>query len=121
MLNSYLQVKDALVRSDKKEASKYLDSLKREIETSEHFAEKNELMQVVEKMTKASDIEKQRNAFAGLSEIFWKVLSHDNKKRDLYYQYCPMKKAYWISREAVIENPYYGSRMLHCGKIQNKK
>jgi hypothetical protein len=28
-----------------------------------------------------------------------------------------MKKAYWISEEKGIENPYYGTGMLTCGKV----
>jgi hypothetical protein len=34
----------------------------------------------------------------------------------LYEQYCPMKKATWLSETAAIKNPYYGSQMLTCGK-----
>jgi hypothetical protein len=34
----------------------------------------------------------------------------------LYEQYCPMKKATWLSESAAIKNPYYGSQMLTCGK-----
>jgi hypothetical protein len=32
-----------------------------------------------------------------------------------------MKKAYWLSRGKEIENPYYGSAMLSCGKIVETK
>jgi len=28
-----------------------------------------------------------------------------------------MKKAYWLSSEAAIKNPYFGNAMLACGKI----
>jgi hypothetical protein len=37
----------------------------------------------------------------------------------VYQDYCPMKKAYWLSSEAAIKNPYYGSQMLSCGKIND--
>lgn len=39
----------------------------------------------------------------------------------VYYQYCPMKKAYWLSMEKEIKNPYYGSSMLTCGKVIETK
>ena len=32
-----------------------------------------------------------------------------------YYQYCPMVKANWLSKEAAVKNPYYGASMLTCG------
>jgi hypothetical protein len=28
-----------------------------------------------------------------------------------------MKKAYWLSPDKAIKNPYYGSAMLTCGKV----
>ena len=31
-----------------------------------------------------------------------------------------MKKAYWVSQESEIKNPYYGSSMLSCGKVIEK-
>jgi len=39
----------------------------------------------------------------------------------VYYQFCPMankgKGANWLSLENKVKNPYYGSRMLSCGKV----
>ncbi|RYF87461.1 MAG: DUF3347 domain-containing protein, partial [Chitinophagaceae bacterium] len=35
----------------------------------------------------------------------------------IYLQYCPMKKASWLSSEKQIRNPYYGSSMLTCGEV----
>ena len=35
----------------------------------------------------------------------------------VYKAYCPMKKAYWLSAEKEIKNPYYGSAMLSCGSV----
>ncbi|MAQ74933.1 MAG: hypothetical protein CL613_01215 [Aquimarina sp.] len=32
-----------------------------------------------------------------------------------------MKKAYWLSKEKDIKNPYYGSSMLTCGKVAETK
>jgi len=36
----------------------------------------------------------------------------------VYYTYCPMKKAYWLSSEPTIKNPYFGNAMLTCGKVE---
>jgi Protein of unknown function (DUF3347) len=38
----------------------------------------------------------------------------------VYEQYCPMKKAYWLSNDSTIRNPYYGSSMLTCGRVAEK-
>ena len=35
----------------------------------------------------------------------------------VYEQYCPMKKAAWLSESEDIRNPYYGDDMLECGTV----
>ena len=65
------------------------------------------------------DIEKQRNAFAKISPAIWKMVkASDALNGTYYYQYCPMRKAYWVSRDKSIENPYYGASMLSCGSVK---
>jgi hypothetical protein len=40
----------------------------------------------------------------------------------LYQQFCPMydKGSAWLSMEKEIRNPYYGSKMMACGKVQKE-
>ena len=39
----------------------------------------------------------------------------------IYKQYCPMafnnEGAYWLSESKDIMNPYFGDRMLKCGRV----
>jgi hypothetical protein len=35
----------------------------------------------------------------------------------LYQAYCPMTKASWLQKSSEVANPYYGAKMLRCGKI----
>ena len=35
----------------------------------------------------------------------------------IYQAYCPMKKAYWLSSQKDIKNPYFGNAMLTCGEV----
>ncbi len=122
ILNQYLNVKDAMVKSDSKVTNEHAVSLQKAIETTDSFKEKESLLKAVQKMVKATDIEKQRSAFADVSIIMWKFVKNNSEiKEDVYYQYCPMKKTYWISTEAAIKNPYYGSKMLTCGSVSDKK
>ena len=30
-----------------------------------------------------------------------------------------MKKAYWLSNDITIKNPYFGGTMRDCGKVTN--
>jgi hypothetical protein len=40
----------------------------------------------------------------------------------LYQQFCPMydKGSAWLSMEKDIKNPYYGSKMMNCGKVEKE-
>jgi hypothetical protein len=63
-------------------------------------------------------IDHQREHFASLSKNMYALLSGLKMNNSpLYQQYCPMKKAYWLSESTGIRNPYFGSDMMECGKV----
>ena len=119
LLNNYIGVKNALVNSDSKAASQAIITFYQSIKSEENLPAKAELVKATEKLQKAGDnIDEERAAFNDVSTIMWDMVKDaKNVNETVYYQYCPMKKAYWLSREKEIENPYYGSTMLSCGKI----
>jgi hypothetical protein len=130
ILRQYLDLKNQLVESNAVNAQKSATALNGKIENlaSQALSEKEAkaftaLKEVLGKQAKdlssQSDLAKQRVAFAGLSlsmiDLF-KIVSV--KESSLYVDYCPMKKAYWLSAEKTIRNPYYGNMMLSCGTIK---
>jgi len=122
LLTTYLKVKDALVKSDSKQAATASADLLKGIQSATASKQKEPLLKAVHKLTKETDLEKQRIAFADVSVVMWEAVKDDGHlHKDIYYQYCPMKQAYWISEEAAIQNPYYGSVMLTCGNVADKK
>ena len=123
LLNNYISVKNALVSSDSKEAGTAISALNEAVKSEDNFSQKADLLKATEKLSKAGDnLEKQRAAFNDVSTVLWKVVkSSDKVNQPVYYQYCPMKKAYWLSKEKEIKNPYYGSSMLTCGKVTETK
>lgn len=61
---------------------------------------------------------RQREYFSGLSKNMYALLSGlKSNSSPLYQQYCPMKKASWLSETEDIRNPYYGDKMLECGTV----
>lgn len=63
-------------------------------------------------------IDHQREHFASLSKNMYSLLSGLKlNSTTVYQQYCPMKKAAWLSESEDIRNPYYGDVMLECGKV----
>lgn len=122
LLNQYIRIKNALVNDDSKAATVAIKAFQQAVNSESSFAEKEALVAATEKLAGANDLEKQRTAFAAVSVVMWKVVKESSSlKQEVYYQYCPMKKAYWLSKESAIENPYYGSSMLTCGKVAETK
>jgi len=122
LLNSYLAIKNALVLSDQKTAKAAITEFQKKITAEKTFSQKKDLQIAIDKIANVNSLEKERAAFNEVSTLFWKVVkSADMASTPVYYQYCPMKKAYWLSIEKDIKNPYYGASMLTCGKVVETK
>lgn len=133
VLDQYITVKDALVKSDAVRTAAFAGQLVKTIngitaeglqkeERKAFEKQKAGLVKAAEKISKSGDLEKQRDAFATLSVGMWNLVKvAESITVTVYYQYCPMKKSYWLSLEPAIKNPYYGASMLTCGNIDSKK
>jgi hypothetical protein len=122
LLEHYLHLKNALFENEPGEAVTLSGHLLQSLDKSETFDHKNAMVKSVNKIMGTRDIEKQRAALADLSEILWQSIKDGGAPlQPVYYYYCPMKKVYWLSTEAVITNPYYGSVMPSCGTLTDQK
>jgi hypothetical protein len=71
------------------------------------------------KIVESNDLAKQREVFSNFSDNLIAVAKAVKlSDKEIYLQYCPMKKASWLSSEKAIKNPYYGSSMLTCGTVK---
>lgn len=70
-----------------------------------------------EHISESKSIDHQREHFAALSDDLYGLLKTFTLESTVYRQYCPMKKQYWLNASASIQNPYYGKKMLDCGKV----
>ena len=70
-------------------------------------------------ISESTAIDHQREHFESLSKNMYAVLKGLKMNTStVYMQYCPMKKAYWLSDAATIKNPYYNDKMMTtCGKV----
>lgn len=131
MLSLYYNVKDALVNSDTKAASAKANDLIKTInsidlkllssvEQNAFVPLKDKLVSDAKHISENNDIEKQKTYFSSLStNIYSLAKAVKLSDRPVYQAYCPMKKAYWLSNEVAIKNPYYGNQMLTCGKVSD--
>ncbi|SIO50919.1 DUF3347 domain-containing protein [Chitinophaga niabensis] len=131
LLTSYYNIKNALVTSNGNtaaaQADEFVKALKAIDKKSLSEADRKAFEPLQEKLAfdaehiaETKDIGHQRDHFESFSENFYKLAKAVKlSDKPIYQSYCPMKKAYWLSNEATIKNPYYGSQMLTCGKISD--
>jgi hypothetical protein len=131
VINTYLDIKNALVAGDATSAQAKAKSMvtllstipQKDLDAAQRkaWAEySNKLIADSRQISSQNDIEVKREHFATLSNNFMAVLkAFKVNKATLYQQYCPMKKYYWLSETSAIKNPYYGNAMLTCGTTQD--
>ncbi len=130
--DAYFDLKDALIKSDATIAAskaatllKAINAIKMETLGDNHMAYmkvESDLKLHTEHISESKDIAHQRDHFSSLSTTMYQLLKTAKANTTVYYDHCPMyndgKGANWLSKDASIKNPYYGSMMLSCGKVQ---
>ncbi|MFV8271325.1 DUF3347 domain-containing protein [Flavobacterium sp. GT2N3] len=127
VFDNYFLLKDALVKTDGKTASVKAKDLLIAITSVKMETLKMDVHMVWMKVFKdltadakniseAKDIQKQRELFKSLSKNTYELIKVSKFTDPVYYQYCPMQDANWLSKDNTVKNPYYGSQMLSCGK-----
>jgi len=122
LLESYYAIKDALIAGNSSSASTGADQFIKVVNTVDYKiiseGNINALLKDANKIAEGKDIDKQRQVFANFSNNMATIAKAIKLSTEpVYLQYCPMKKASWLSNEAAIKNPYYGKQMLSCGKV----
>jgi len=130
VLNDYFMLKNALVTDDSKMAaqsgSKLVASLKVFDKSGYTTEQQKELTDIIEDATEhaehiaKSELDHQREHFKTLSKDISDMVVITGTKTTLYEQFCPMydKGSTWLSTSNEVKNPYYGSKMLTCGKVK---
>ena len=127
VFDNYFLLKDAMVKTDGKTASVKAKDLLIAITAVKMETLKMDVHMVWMKVFKdltadakniseIQDIKKQRELFKSLSKNTYELIKVSKFTEPVYYQYCPMQDANWLSKENPVKNPYYGSQMLSCGK-----
>ncbi len=116
---SYSAIVDAMVQSDPGAAQNAAQELQKVYEEGSENAKISEL---ASEMASSEDINKQREIFSELNSAMEPVLKKNIKSGKIYKQYCPMafegKGDYWYSNTKNIRNPYFGDKMLNCGRTE---
>ena len=132
VFDHYFAVKDALVQTDGTNTSDKSAALLTAIKAVEMEKLPMEIHMVwmkvlaplkedAEHIADTKDISHQRDHFMTLSKNMYELIKVAKIETPTYYQFCPManagKGANWLSKESEVKNPYYGSKMMSCGKV----
>jgi hypothetical protein len=133
VLNDYFNLKDALVADDNAKAKTLgatLATTLGNLDVSSNFSDtqKADLKDIIEDAVEhaehisESDIDHQREHFKILSKDVTDMVAITGTENTLYQQFCPMYDggSAWLSMSKDVMNPYYGSKMLNCGKVQKE-
>lgn len=123
LLTAYYQLKDNLVKSNPAATAASANVLVQSINDADKEILKDDvrtsLLKDASAIAQTGDIKIQREKFSTLSNnMFELAKSVKLSTEPVYQQYCPMKKASWLSNDKAIKNPYYGSAMLTCGSVK---
>ena len=122
LLSKYYNIKDALVVGNARLASDKAVEFIKVANTIDYKmiseGNINALLKDANTISESKDINVQRNHFSNLSKNMATLAKSIKLTNEPIYQdYCPMKKANWLSNEKTIKNPYYGNAMLSCGNV----
>ncbi len=135
VFTSYLNVKDALIKTDGATAKKQAKPLLASIEEVDMTLVKgdahhswmkdlNVLHTTTKYMLEQSDVERIRDALSPLSDQLYHTLTKFQVETGGFRQFCPMafdfQGAFWLSDSDEILNPYFGDEMLTCGNIEEE-
>ncbi len=131
IFENYFAIKEALVKTDGNTAStkatallSAINAVKMELlKSDEHIVWMKviaNLKEDAEHIADTKEVTHQRDHFNTLSKSSYQLIKVTKQESPTYYQHCPMandgKGADWLSKENNIKNPYFGSKMLTCGK-----
>ncbi|HEX7365933.1 MAG TPA: DUF3347 domain-containing protein [Pelobium sp.] len=115
----YIHLKTALVNEDIKEATAGAKMLAAALKDA------NIKSKQIAAIVDANDLKGKRARLSDLSNELAEIFRNSKLESGVIYkQYCPMANdnngGYWLASEKNIKNPYYGSKMLSCGSVEEE-
>lgn len=133
VLADYIKLKNALVQSNSKLASrdaqqclKSLDKVEMKLlkdnEAHKFWMSQYEIIiKKLDLIVKEGNLKTQRSAFEALSNAIITSAKNFGVNQMYFVQFCPMSSngrgSHWLSDKEKIMNPYFGDEMLNCGSV----
>lgn len=121
VLADYFALKDQLVKTDAVAAAKAAEKLVASLKAAKAD---NSQVEAASLIAQSKDVEAQRAAFKTLTDKLLEDIRQNKPGQTVYVQYCPMAfgntGASWLSDSKEVLNPYFGNRMLRCGRVKEE-
>ncbi len=123
MLTAYFDIKDALVGTNVEKAKSAAEKLLSHLNGD---GKMDDIKESASQIKQEEDVENIRAEFHELSKNLYEVVKNNASLKDetVYKQFCPMAfnntGGFWLSSDKEIKNPYFGDKMLKCGKVQEE-
>ncbi len=132
IVTEYLSIKDALVGDSTEEAA---DAGRKLVTALEGFdvagysdSERKDLLDLIADAKKQAELisessmEQQREHFKNLNKDVTQIIAITGTKQKMYEHFCPMydSGSAWLSASNEVRNPYFGRKMLTCGKVRRE-
>lgn len=118
IIDAYMTLKDALVQTDAAAAKSAAADLSNVLGNENTD---NELINAANVIASSDDVAAQRTQFKIVTDGLIASLKANGIEDGVYLQFCPMTfdntGANWLSMSDQIRNPYFGDKMLKCGKV----
>lgn len=121
LFKQYIVLKTAFVNTNAEIAAVEASNLRVIFES---LGRDEAILLATQKIVESNDIEVQRAAFVTVTQEVEALLKGSLDSGTIYKQYCPMAfgntGAFWLSESKYINNPYFGDKMLKCGRIDSE-
>jgi len=134
IIGHYLHIKNALTNDNGRDASegaKAMEEAIRKVDKSLFTTEQKKVYDDIEDDLKehaehigknGDNIKHEREHFSMMSEDIYDLVKAFGGGMSLYHDFCPMyndnKGAFWLSEIKEIRNPYFGEKMMTCGRVE---
>ncbi|EDM45025.1 hypothetical protein SCB49_02854 [unidentified eubacterium SCB49] len=117
---AYSKLQNALVNTNAKDAGVAAIALN---EAMGVVGADDAVLVAVKNVAETTDIEVQRKEFVVITAAMEKMLANSMDSGMVYKVYCPMAfnntGGYWLSSDKQVQNPYFGDKMMRCGRVDS--
>ncbi|MBB6461324.1 DUF3347 domain-containing protein [Flammeovirga kamogawensis] len=114
---AYLKLSECLIASNPTAAQTFA----KKVEVTLPPDVSKEVKEAIAAIGSTDNLEAQRKSFEVVTAYYTEVAKSGEAGMDLYVVHCPMAfnntGANWLSGTNEVVNPYFGDKMLHCGRV----